>query len=81
MSDTQLEIAGLRTWRRRRLLTVRGLASAARTTPRTVIDLEAGRRTPRVGTIQAFSSALGVEPQQVAEFRGAMGYANEEASR
>ena len=67
-------IASLRTWRRRRLMTVRDLAAEAKTSPRTVVELEAGNRTPRVATIRALSEALGVEPDRVAEFRRAMGF-------
>ncbi len=71
--DNGSELLTLRGWRRRRLHTVRSLAEAARTAPRTIVELEAGQRTPRVGTIRAVSAALEVAPAQIIEFRRAMG--------
>lgn len=58
--------------RRERLLTIRGLALAASCSPRTVLQVEHGQRTPHPGTIKRLSAALGVEPAQVREFRAAM---------
>lgn len=77
MREQPAEVLTLQAWRRRRLQTVRGLAAAARTSPRTVVELEAGRRAPRVGTIRALSTALEVEPEQIVEFRTAMAYPND----
>jgi transcriptional regulator with XRE-family HTH domain len=70
MSDQLLD---LKTWRRRRLLTVRALALAAGVTASTVVRLESGQQTPQPRTIKAVSAALGVEPEHVLEFRHAMG--------
>ncbi len=42
--------------------------------------LAAGRRTPCPGTIKAISAVLGVAPEQVLEFRSAMGYHTSEES-
>jgi len=72
------EILGLKAWRRRRLLTIRSLATAAGVTTKTVVEIEAGRRTPRPGTIRALSGVLGVAPERVIEFRTAMGFPVEE---
>ena len=74
------EILSLKTWQSRRLLTVRALAEAAGVSALTVIQLGAGKRKPRSGTIKAISAALGVDPEQVLEFRSAMGYQTSEES-
>ena len=71
--DERAGVGPLKAWRRRRLLTVRGLAAAAGVTPKTVVELEAGRRTPHPGTVKALSAALDVQPERVTEFRRAMG--------
>jgi transcriptional regulator with XRE-family HTH domain len=73
VAEPSAEVATLKAWRRRRLLTVRALAAAAGVAQRTVVEVEAGRRGPQPGTIRALSAALGVEPEQVTEFRRAMG--------
>jgi transcriptional regulator with XRE-family HTH domain len=72
------EILSLKTWQRRRLYTVRAFANAAGVTTKTVIDIESGRRIPRPGTIKSMSTVLNVEPEQVEEFRRAMGLASAE---
>ena len=72
------EMLTLKTWQSRRLLTVRALAEAAGVSALTVIQLGAGKRKPRPGTIKAISAALGVDPEQVLEFRSAMGYQTSE---
>jgi transcriptional regulator with XRE-family HTH domain len=82
VENTELDsILELRSWRRRRLLTVRTLATAAQVAPRTIVDLESGRRMPRPTTIRAISAALEVAPEQVVEFRRAMALSNEEGPR
>jgi len=68
------EILSLKTWQRRRLLTLRSLAAAAGVSPVTVFEIQSGKRTPRPGTIRALSTAIGVAPEQVDEFRAAMGF-------
>jgi len=72
------EILSLKEWRRRRLFTVRSLAAAAGVSSLTVVQLGTGKRMPRPGTIRALSAALGVAPEQVLEFRAAMGFPIEE---
>jgi len=74
------EILSLKAWQRRRLLTVRALADMTGVSPMTVVQLGAGKRTPRAGTIKALSTALGVAPEQVVEFRRAMGFPVDEES-
>ena len=73
-----MEILSLKSWRRRRFLTIRGMAALAHVAPKTVLDLEGGHRSPRPGTIRALSSALNIEPEQVEEFRRAMGFPSSE---
>ncbi len=72
------EILSLKAWQRRRLMTIRSLAAAANVSTMTVFEIGAGNRAPRVGTIKALSVALGVAPEQVLEFRAAMGYQTSE---
>ena len=72
------EILSLKDWQRRRLFTVRSLAEAAGVSSLTVVQLGAGKREPRPGTIRALSAALGVAPEQVREFRAAMGFSIDE---
>ena len=59
--------------RRERLLTIRALAEASGCAPRTVLQIEHGRRNPQPGTIKRLATALQVEPSAVSEFRRAMG--------
>ncbi len=72
------EILSLKAWQQRRLMTIRSLAEAAGVSPVTVVQIGAGRRTPRPGTIRALSAAIGVAPEQVVEFRQTMGLPVEE---
>jgi transcriptional regulator with XRE-family HTH domain len=51
------------------MLTVRALAAAAGCSPTTVNQVETGKRLPRFGTIRRLAEALGVAPEEVAEFR------------
>src|SRR5688500_16412246 len=67
------QLLDLKICRRRRLSTVRALALAAGVTASTVVRVESGQQTPQLGTIRALSAALEVEPEQVLEFRHAMG--------
>ena len=62
----------LKEWRARRLLTVRGLAKAASVAPGTVYKVENGRTSPQFRVIQALSTVLGVEPEEVTEFAAAI---------
>ncbi len=59
----------LRAWRAERLLTIRDLARAAGVGVQTVNRIEAGTASPRAAVRQRIAAAIGVEPEQVAEFR------------
>ena len=69
---THAGVRTLRQTRAARMLTIRGLASAAGCSPQTVHQIETGKRRPHFATIRRLSAALGVEPLQVAEFRRAL---------
>ncbi len=56
----------------RRLLSVRALAERAGVAPNTVHLVETGQRLPQLLTAQKLSVALGVEPNEVDEFRAAI---------
>lgn len=63
----------LRAWRAERMLTQRALAEAVGVKRHaTIADIEAGRRTPRLGTMQRIADALEVEVRDVAEFSDAL---------
>ena len=55
-----------------RLLTVRQLAERAGVAFSTVHLAETGKATPRFDVIQKVSAALGVAPQEIAEFAAAI---------
>jgi transcriptional regulator with XRE-family HTH domain len=71
-------IRPMRDLRREQLQTIRGLASKAGVSTRTVLRVEQGAQVPHPGTIKKLSAALGVEPAQVREFRLVMGLVTEE---
>jgi len=58
----------LREWRVRRMLSIRQLAADARVTPKTLMDLELGRRTAQFGTMRRIAEAIGVPAHEIAEF-------------
>lgn len=62
----------LREARRRRLLSIAGLAKAAGVATKTIVDIEHGRSVPRLATMRALSDALEIDPLQVEEFRQAI---------
>ena len=62
----------LREWRTTKLLSVRELAQAADITPKTLTDVEYGRRLATYATMRRISQALGVEPAEIAEFAAAL---------
>ena len=53
-------------------MSTRDLEHAAGVTQKTLIDIELGRRLPHYKTMRALSGALGVEPEEVAEFAAAL---------
>lgn len=62
----------LREWRHKRLYSIRGLATLAGVSPRTVQDLEAGARTPTLQTMRKLCAALDVSADDVTEFAAAL---------
>lgn len=62
----------LREWRAIRLLSTRALAAAAGTSNKTIVQLEHGRQLPTFRTIERLSTALHVDPSEVAEFAAAI---------
>lgn len=58
----------LRAWRAGKLMSVKDLAEAAGVEPKTITDLEYGRRRPDDGMMRRIADALGVDPLEVSEF-------------
>ncbi len=70
-----METLPLARWRQRRMLAIRPLADLAGVSPKTIHDIEGGRTTaPRFESVRRIAEALGVSPEQVQEFRPALGY-------
>lgn len=63
---------GLRQWRTSQLLSIRALADEAGVTPKTLTDIEYGRRVPTYETMRTISKALGVMPHDILEFEAAI---------
>jgi transcriptional regulator with XRE-family HTH domain len=62
----------LREWRVERLLGVKALGRQAGVSNKTIVQIEHGAQVPSFRTIRRLSDALGVEPQDVAEFAAAL---------
>jgi transcriptional regulator with XRE-family HTH domain len=62
----------LREARTGQVLTIRDIAAKAGVSTKTVVDLEAGRAVPKFRTIRKLASALGVNPEDITEFRNAI---------
>jgi transcriptional regulator with XRE-family HTH domain len=56
----------------RKLYSLRALAVKAGVAPRTILEAEAGRQTPRPTTMRKLADALGVDPMEIDEFRTAV---------
>ncbi len=54
--------------RRQALYSIKDLADEAGTSTRTIVDLEHGRRMPRLATIRKLCRVLAVDPMTVEEF-------------
>jgi transcriptional regulator with XRE-family HTH domain len=65
-------MATLREARVERLLSIRELAREASVAPSTVYLIESGRTTPRLRVVRRLAAALGVEPNEIDEFRRAI---------
>ena len=74
-------MASLETLRRQRLLSQRDLAEKAKVAHSTVYLIEAGKTRPRLKVMRAICEALGVGPQDVDEFRAAVGDASASADQ
>ena len=66
----------LRDWRRRRAISIEDLAASSGVSTKTIVQIEHGRQVPRFKTIRQLSAALGIEPQDVAEFVPVVGSAH-----
>ena len=62
----------LREARLARYWSIRDLATRADITPRTIVQIEHGRLTPRLVTMRRLASALATEPGAIAEFAAAV---------
>lgn len=62
----------LRQLRANQLMSIRDLADTAGVTPKTLTDIEYGRRRPTYDTMRAISKALGVSPHDIMEFHAAI---------
>ena len=58
----------LRQLRTSRLMSIRELAAVAGITPKTLTDVEYGRRRPSYETMRSLSKALGVPAHDIQEF-------------
>ena len=65
-------VRSLREVRAARLVSLRELAKLAGVAPSTIYQIEAGRVMPGFSVIRRLSAALGVEPEDIAEFRRAI---------
>ena len=63
-----METRPLREVRRRNLLSIDELAREAKVSTKTIVDIEHGRQSPRLGTMRKISDALKVDPFEIAEF-------------
>lgn len=64
----------LRHWRTDRLLSIRELATAADVTPKTLTDIEYGRRRPTYETMRSICQALNVDARDIVEFQAALDF-------
>ncbi|MCC7023670.1 MAG: helix-turn-helix transcriptional regulator [Thermomicrobiales bacterium] len=62
----------LRHWRTDRLLSIRELATAADITPKTLTDIEYGRRRPTYETMRSICQVLNVDAHDIVEFQAAL---------
>lgn len=58
----------LREHRHAKFLSIEDLATRAKVSTKTIVDLEHGRTQPKFRTIRKISEALGVDPMEVEEF-------------
>lgn len=65
-------VKSLRQWRTSQLLSIRELAAEAGITPKTLTDIEYGRRRPTYETMRTISKALGISAHEIQEFVAAI---------
>jgi DNA-binding XRE family transcriptional regulator len=58
----------LREARLKKFLSIRALAAQAGVSTRTIVEAEAGRRTPYFGSARKIAAALELEPGEIEEF-------------
>uniref|UniRef100_A0A831TEE6 XRE family transcriptional regulator n=1 Tax=Thermorudis peleae TaxID=1382356 RepID=A0A831TEE6_9BACT len=68
-----MEIRHLREWRLKRGYGLREFARLVDLSPNTLVELEAGRSRGYGRTWRKVAAALGIEPEQIAEYRTATG--------
>ncbi|GBD17683.1 hypothetical protein HRbin27_00167 [bacterium HR27] len=68
-----MEVKPLRAWRYARALGLRELSRITGLSPQTITALEHGRSRGYPATWRKLASALGVEPEQILEYRRAVG--------
>jgi len=68
-----MEVRSLREWRYKRAFGQRELARAAGVSVYTLINIEHGRSRGYPATWRKLAQALGVEPEQIVEYRRAAG--------
>ena len=67
-----MESKPLREVRRRNLFSIDALAREAKVSTKTIVDIEHGRQSPRLGTMRKISDALKVDPFGIREFAEAI---------
>ena len=72
-TTTDTEVRTLNQWRLARLLTLRELAAKSGLSYVTLSLIANGAQTPELSTVKKLSSALEVEPAQIAECRPSLG--------
>jgi transcriptional regulator with XRE-family HTH domain len=70
----------LREWRLSQLLSMRHLGERSGVAPSTILDIENGRRIPNLATMRKLCDALGIAPQHVTEFVGAIEVRSKDAA-
>lgn len=67
----------LREHRRAQFISIEDLAERAGVSTKTIVDTELGRTQPKFRTIRKLSDALGIPPQDIAEFAAVIGQGDE----
>lgn len=70
LRDTLASVVSLRELRRAKVLSQRELASRAKVSQKTIVDIETGKIRPHPSTLRKLAEALGVDPEALAEHLG-----------